>query len=49
MSFTELLLLALLLILLAVLLLIGFLATLRGLKGEQRLAAFQAFVRALRR
>ncbi|WP_306334799.1 hypothetical protein [Streptomyces sp. KL118A] len=30
-------------------LLIGFLAALRGLRGEQRISAFRTFVRALRR
>ncbi|MFD9007851.1 hypothetical protein [Streptomyces sp. NPDC059552] len=46
---TELLLLLLLPITVVAALLMGFLGTLRGLRGDQRVAAFQNFVRALRR
>ncbi|MEU6993677.1 hypothetical protein ABZ953_23860 [Streptomyces sp. NPDC046465] len=49
MPLTELVFVILIPLVSALALLIGFLAALRGLHGEQRISAFRTFVRALRR
>ncbi|MDN3259100.1 hypothetical protein QWJ26_04615 [Streptomyces sp. CSDS2] len=49
MSLPELLVVVLVPLVFTVVLLVAFLAALRGLRGDQRIAAFRIFVRALRR